>query len=164
MDDTLTVRRAGAEDVPAIRSIAEAAWHAAYSDFLEADAIRRALAEWYAPERIEAGIERPATTYLVADVDEVRGYCSIELDGDVASLSSIYVDPAHWGEGYGSALLERALALAREAGAARIEVLVAPENRIGRSFYEAKGFAVAGEEWVESFDGDERVVRYARAI
>ena len=62
-------------------------------------------------------------------------------DQDRAELYALYVLPRHWSSGAGRALVDRALALAAEAGYADISLWVLEGNERGRRFYEQAGFA-----------------------
>jgi ribosomal protein S18 acetylase RimI-like enzyme len=87
---------------------------------------------------------------LVAVDDEgvVRGFTDIRwgesetkafVDEDEADLKAIYVEPEWWGEGIGTALLERGVAaLPESTDAVRLEMFA--ENDTARRFYESKGF------------------------
>ena len=75
---------------------------------------------------------------LVAEVDgRVAGFAALvggELDG-------LFVEPAQWRRGIGSALVERAAHEARKQGLS-LTVTAAPESR---GFYESCGFSMEGE-------------------
>ena len=160
-----TIRRATHDDVDAIRRVADAAWRAAYAELLRTETIDRALAEWYSPEAVERVLDHPDAAYFVASVEGgVRAYCSVAVDGEPARLPSIYVHPDRWGEGLGTALLERALAWADERGAETIELQVLAANDVGRGFYEAHGFEVVDEGTVDSFGEPCRELTYERRI
>ena len=60
-------------------------------------------------------------------------------DQDRAELYAIYVLPRYWSSGAGRALLDRALALAAEAGYADISLWVLEGNERGRRFCEQAG-------------------------
>lgn len=144
----MEIREATAEDVPAVREVAEEAWWAAYAGFLEPGQIRRGLDELYDPEFLERAIEEAeALEFLVAEVDgEVVGFASAELTwADEAELFTLYVHPDHWEEGVGSALLETVEEWAREAGADRLACSVFTENYAGVPFFESRGFERLGE-------------------
>lgn len=65
-------------------------------------------------------------------------------DGD-AGLKEIYVDPARWSEGVGTALLDRVeRAVPDEYRGLTLSTLAGNER--GRAFYEARGFEAVGEE------------------
>lgn len=56
-------------------------------------------------------------------------------------LEELYVVPPRRGEGIGRALLEAAMATAREGGADRIDLNTAETDRAARSLYESAGFS-----------------------
>jgi len=62
-------------------------------------------------------------------------------EGPVALLEELYVRPDLRGRRIGHALLERACALARERGAATLEITVDEGDGGARRFYEAHGFS-----------------------
>ncbi len=82
----------------------------------------------------------------VAQEDDGRilGFCGVQED----SLEMLFVDPAHHGEGVGSALFRFA---AEKLGARRLEVN--QQNPRARRFYEDRGWFVTG--WRETDDAGE---------
>jgi ribosomal protein S18 acetylase RimI-like enzyme len=64
--------------------------------------------------------------------------------GDI-ELKRIYTLPRFHGSGLGKALMEQALADARETGRARVLLGVYGKNDRARAFYERHGFVMAGE-------------------
>ena len=159
-----TVRNATTADVPAIRRIAEAGWQATYESILAHETIDRALANWYDPEAIRQGIEDDDVLYFVAEREgTVRGYASGSAcdESPVATLGAIYVDPAHWREGIGTALLTDFERACRKAGCDALEIRVLEGNDVGAAFYRKRGYQA-----VETRDADlfgesisERVLR-----
>lgn len=87
-------------------------------------------------EQIEGGLVRVAE--LGADV--VGFAVLLRPRGGACELDGLFVEPAHMGAGVGRALIEDARRIARERGAARIEVVANPE---AAGFYERLGFAGA---------------------
>lgn len=57
-----------------------------------------------------------------------------------ANLSGLFVSPARWGEGVGSALLDAAVAELRSRGYQSAQLFTATANRRSRSFYERRGW------------------------
>lgn len=70
-----------------------------------------------------------------------------------AYLAELYVVPAQRGRGLGRALLDRALELARELGADRIELGTSEDDRAARALYESAGF-------INREDGPEGPIMY----
>lgn len=160
------IRQATTEDVWAVHQTARESWHAAYDDLLDPDRIDEIVDEWYALGDVESSIEdtsgREDATFLVVDAakeesgaietgDRCRGFAHVvpwPEDERVAYLVRIYVRPESWGNGIGTALLER-LEAECEPIFDRIRVGVLADNEIGVSFYESNGF-----ERVDTYDSD----------
>lgn len=129
------------------------AWQAAYAGIVPVDVLEGMTVD-PSPEEVEEWYEHyvpDQDRVLVADLDgRVRGYAYFRWDDtkefvgpEEAGLKEIYVHPDHWGDGIGTALLERGLNLLPEdATALKLEVLAA--NDRGRGFYEARGFKRVG--------------------
>ena len=83
-------------------------------------------------------------TRVAADDDDGRvvGFATIAVEGAVAELVDLFVDPARMGQGIGRALVLDAVVLARQQGADRMEVTANP-HAVG--FYARVGFVAAGE-------------------
>jgi len=144
-----TVREATVDDIEAIQRVARRAWHETYG-FLDEEIVEEMLAQGYSTEFLEEAIERPELTLFVAGRDgEVVGYASCERpDEEGIGQVSLYVDPDHWGEGFGTALLEQAESYLRELGASAVEDAVLADNEVGTAFYEPR-FEQVGETTVE---------------
>ena len=65
---------------------------------------------------------------------------SLWSDSLDAHLEELYVIPSRRGEGIGRALLEGAMSLAREAGAAHIDLGTSEDDTAARALYESAGF------------------------
>jgi ribosomal protein S18 acetylase RimI-like enzyme len=97
-------------------------------------------------ERLGDLIERGEATALVAGSGPdgfavLRFRPSLYSDSLVAYLQELYVVPERRGEGIGSALLERALEAAREAGATHIDLSTSESDTAARALYEKLGFS-----------------------
>ena len=144
-----TVRAATPEDIDAVRRIAGVSWEATYADFMENKTFETLLATGYTPEHLEGIIDSDAVELFVAVDDEVVGFATSEppADGSVGHVST-YVAPEYWGQGIGTALLERAVTHLEEHGAERVQDIVLAQNEVGNSFY-GKHFEKADETVVE---------------
>lgn len=122
--------------LPTIRTMTPADADAA------ADAIQRA--DWGGRHVKMAFVARhPACRPFVADADgAIVGTGVTTINGPVAWIGTIWVDPAWRGQGLGTALTQATIDAAEAAGC-RALVLVATEA--GRPLYERFGFAVQAE-------------------
>ena len=152
----MKVRHAQEGDVAAIASIHVHAWQAAYRGIL-ADELLDGLS---LAEREESwrGLLGDSGRWLTLVAErfggELAGFCSVATpsrdaapDERVAELGAIYVDPEHWRQGAGGALLTVALQELQELGYKEAILWVLPENRAAIAFYECFGFEL--EEGVE---------------
>lgn len=148
----MNVRRLeGRADVRGFIRVHGRAWREAYADILPERFLQQIDVD-PPPEDVDRCVEglgeNPAGVFVAVDEGRVLGFADVRW-GDVetkgfvgerdAELKAIYVDPDAWGQGVGTALLERGLdALPEHVEALRLEVL--SENDLGRRFYESRGF------------------------
>jgi GNAT superfamily N-acetyltransferase len=76
-------------------------------------------------------------------------------------LRQLYVLPAQWGSGIGSALLERGLERMRERGATRAKLWTLEGNERGRRFYERRGWRLTEVTRVVPYPPQPIDVQYA---
>jgi GNAT superfamily N-acetyltransferase len=103
-----------------------------YNEQLEAepDAVQLPI------EQIERG------QVIVADLgDRIAGFAAVLIDEDHAELDGLFVEPALWKRGIGSALVDVAVHEARRQGLAVMVIA----NPSARPFYEKCGFTLEGE-------------------
>ena len=92
---------------------------------------------------VEQGVsgELPTVHYLAAEQDgELVGHAVVSVVADISELQRIAVDAAHRRTGLATSLLERAVDLARGAGADRLLLEVREDNAGAIAFYNARGF------------------------
>lgn len=150
MGTDVTIRRATVDDVPDIQRVARTAWHEAYGDILEEGVIDDLLDDGYAPEFLEEAItSTEMALFVAADEYSVVGFvsCAPPVDSAVGQVSN-YVSPDYWGEGIGSALLDRARAYLDAEGADAIRDTVLADNDVGNAFYR-KHFETVEETTIE---------------
>ncbi|NEN77400.1 GNAT family N-acetyltransferase [Nocardioides zeae] len=108
---------------------------------LEADLFGR---DAWSEEQIGAELSAPGRAMLVAedpaDRSGVAGYAVLGVQGDLADLLRIGVDPTLRRTGVASALLAHLLGAARAAGAERMLLEVSEANTGAAAFYAARGF------------------------
>jgi GNAT superfamily N-acetyltransferase len=157
--DVRRFEREGTADARAINRLKASAWREAYDDLLpEAvfDEFKTSPTETQL-RQLAAHLRDDWDGIFLAELDgTIRGYCYVRWGGetkpfvgdDEAGLKELYVDPDCWGEGIGTALLDRALeTVPEETERLRLEMLAG--NEIGRRFYEARGFDRTGTSNVE---------------
>jgi ribosomal protein S18 acetylase RimI-like enzyme len=149
-----------------------AGWREGYRDIVAPERLLDLpIARWR--HEVGVGLKRPiddAFTY-VAEVDGAfAGYCYVaapsreaDLRRDAAELVAMYVDPGHWRQGAGNALMD--------AGLKRLAGLPYPEavlwtfkqNHRAIAFYERHGWRPDGAEKIHPRTG-EPAVRYRRPV
>lgn len=146
-------------DARAIVRINATAMRAAYADLLPEDVLAEFDAE-PTQEQLRTFADRLREDregiFLAEFEDAVRGYGYVRwgegtksfVGEDEAGLKELYVAPDYWGEGIGTALLERGIeALPEHVERLRLETLAG--NEIGQRFYEARGFERDGSSTFE---------------
>jgi ribosomal protein S18 acetylase RimI-like enzyme len=168
---SLVVRAAEPGDARAIAELHVEAWRAAYAGLLP-DELLAALSvdarERMWRELLAAGASAPV---LVAEAGGgIGGFCALAVparDDDAgertAEVGAIYVEPALWRSGIGTALMDAAEAGLRERGCDDIVLWVLPENEPAVGFYERRGFERDGAERREEGSGA-LVVRLRRVL
>lgn len=163
------MRKADSEDVEAIAEIHVRSWQAAYrgvlpGELLDGLSVAERVKSW---REILTATEEHWLTFVAESVaGGLVGFCSVTTpsrDADTgartAEIGALYVDPDHWRQGAGSALL--AVALEELNGARWCDAIlwVLPENRAAIAFYERFGFEI--EEGVEKREerSGHRVIR-----
>ncbi|MEV0563178.1 GNAT family N-acetyltransferase [Dactylosporangium sp. NPDC050588] len=133
----MEVRTARTEDVDALVTIHQVARRTYYGDLEIADDTRE-LRDAYT-------VSIQATDRLVLCVDGADGRPAGFLSlGPPARLVGLYVDPAHWLRGAGSALHDAGIAAWREAGITEGQLEVWDGNDRAKAFYLRRGWQPSG--------------------
>jgi ribosomal-protein-alanine N-acetyltransferase len=145
----VSVRDATRDDSDAIARIARASWAETYRDIFEPTFIAEFLDANYQPASLAEHAVRASGQedrhFLVAERDgNVVAFAQFGVGSRGPELSRIYADPAHFGTGAGSALLDELhLRLAGQVDTYVVEVH--SKNARGRTFYDRQGFVIVGE-------------------
>ena len=142
----VTVRDARPQDAADIARVAEASWRDTYRDIFERAFIDDFLATHYAPDGLARAAtrasERDDAHFLVAERDGgIVAYAHYGVGDRGPQLWSIYADPAHYGTGAGSALLDE---LESRLDVESYVLDVHSRNDRGRAFYDRRGFVIVG--------------------
>jgi putative acetyltransferase len=99
-------------------------------------------------ERWQAALADPAARVVVAEVDGAQvGLACVRAEW----LDGLYVVPAWWRKGVGSALHEHTLSLVERLGSRRCHLWVLEDNHRARQFYERRGWRENGQTRVVPF-------------
>jgi ribosomal protein S18 acetylase RimI-like enzyme len=153
----IAVRDAVPDDADAIAEINAAGWRTAYVGLIDRDRLANLPVKVWSRE-IRANLEElsSGSFSIVAELDgRIAGSCFVtgrardgDLPDDVAELIAIYVDPSHWRQGVGSALMREAFERCSRQGKAEISLWTLSGNRAAQAFYERHGFEGDGNEQI----------------
>jgi [ribosomal protein S18]-alanine N-acetyltransferase len=90
---------------------------------------------------LAAMLSRPV---IHAVAQGAQGFALLQILPPEAEIVTLAIDPTAQGQGLGTALLQRALRMAAEAGATTMFLEVAADNAPARALYARAGFAEAG--------------------
>lgn len=134
------------KDIPEVQNVARKSWNHTYEGIIPLNTQENFLKTAYSDKMM---LKRMEVTFLfVAEKDgNIVGFANFSRvkQGGAAELGAIYLLPDYQELGLGTALLERSIE--KLGSADSIFVNVEKENKIGTSFYKAKGF-----EFVSEFD------------
>ncbi|NLM74304.1 MAG: ribosomal protein S18-alanine N-acetyltransferase [Clostridiaceae bacterium] len=93
----------------------------------------------------EEELLNPGAIYIVAEVEgRICGYAGMWKVIDEGHITNIAVHPDYRRRGYGAALIENLISIARNNGINAITLEVRPSNRAAISLYERFGFKTFG--------------------
>ena len=170
----ITVRIARLEDAHDFGRVHTESWQAAYRGLMPDDFLDNISVEDRV-EAIRAVIERNPEPdegrRLVAELDgEIVGIALLwaERSGetDTGEVILLYLVPAAWDRGVGSALMDRCVEEMHTIGYREAVLWVAEENPRARTFYERKGWHADGGRKVEDLGGSGEIAeaRYRRTL
>jgi GNAT superfamily N-acetyltransferase len=149
-----------------------AGWRAGYRDIIAPEKLAELPVERWRHE-VGVGLRRPvadAFTYAAEIDGAFAGYCYVaapsresDLGPEFAELVAMYVDPGHWRDGAGSALMEAALE--RLSGLPYTDAVLwtFKENQRAIAFYERHGWRADGSEKIHGRTA-EPAVRLGRPV
>lgn len=157
-------------------AVIAAAWREAFGEIVDDGALRRVTtmpADDELRERYETVLADPNIAVRVAIRDgAVVGSGSVRwppaemedfVPADAAEIRTLYVDPAAWGQGIGTAVLDGLLAAIPDT-LDRVVLQTLSANADGRSFYESRGFALVKEHDFQVAQHSYPTVVYERAL
>lgn len=145
------IREMKEEDIPSVQYVAKTSWNDTYKDIIPAPVQEKFLGHAYSSDMMKQRLQH--SHLFVGEVDgKVIGFANFSpiKHQDEAELGAIYLLPTYQGSGIGTALLHKGITMLK--GVKKIYINVESENKTGKTFYTAKGFAVV-DAFEEDFDG-----------
>jgi ribosomal protein S18 acetylase RimI-like enzyme len=156
----MNLRGAAATDVPALSVLGRESFVDKFGHMYRSDDLAVFLEEMHSPAAVAAELAHPERRYRLAEVDgALAGYCKLAIPSTLAEhdharrpieIKQLYTAPGMTGRGIGAALMDWALAEARDWGADAIQLSVWSGNDGAQRFYARYGFAKVAdiEFWV----------------
>ena len=149
-----------------------AGWREAYQGIVSPGMLANLPIERWRHE-VGVGLRRPIDDAFtcIGEIDgEFAGYCYVaaptrepDLSPKVAELGAMYVDPAHWREGVGDALMRAALQRLAKLPYAEAILWTFQENERAVAFYERYGWRLDGGQKIHARSG-EPAIRMRRPL
>lgn len=145
----IDIRRATLNDLDSLQTIGRQTFSETFSAWNTEENMKKYLAEGFSTEKLSAGLQNPNTEFYFAELDRrVIGYLKLnfgpaqtELQDDKAlEIERIYVLQEFHGQKVGQLLYEKAIQVARQAGADYVWLGVWEENARAIGFYKKNGF------------------------
>ncbi len=173
---TPVVRQAEVDDAAEIASSHVRSWQVGYAGVVSSEYLRSLDADL--PQRtlrwqtIILGAEAEGGFVLVGELHgELAGFLSggpchdPDQDEPLGEVNGCYVDPAHWRQGVGSALMAAGIERLTRAGYSEAVLWVLADNPRARTFYERHGWLADGARTMfEVGGGHYPEVRYRRSL
>jgi GNAT superfamily N-acetyltransferase len=157
-----TVRVATAADARAVAELNVAGWRAGYAGLISQDILDRLSVDERKAMWDDLLAREEVMTFVAESGGRVAGYTAV-VTGPPPEVKTLYVDPAQWRRGIGSALMRRGLDALAAAGCTDVIVWVFTRNEQARAFYAGFGFEPDG---VTTYDPptDLDMVRLRRSL
>jgi ribosomal protein S18 acetylase RimI-like enzyme len=155
-DAPLPIRPAGLADLAALSLVGQATFLESYAGVLDSTDILAHCAHEHSPDLYRSTLRQPRARAWLAEAPVGRAAVGYILLGentllvpdrrpDDLEIKRIYLLHRFHGTGTGRALMDTALAAAREMGACRVLLGVYSRNTRALAFYDRAGFHHAGE-------------------
>jgi ribosomal protein S18 acetylase RimI-like enzyme len=141
-------------DIPLLRQLADAIWHAHYPAVISVAQINYMLARMYAVEVIENEMQAGTCWELIRLDDETVGFLSYSGSPGATQLKlhKLYLRVDRHGQGLGQASLRHLMDVAEGLGAKEISLYVNKNNSKAVRAYARFGYTIA-ESVVNEFGG-----------
>lgn len=146
MEQGVTIRSAGTEDINTIVSLAYQVWPNAYGHILSGEQLQYMLQLFYSPAALAKQMQQHY--FLLAQLyGEAVGFASFSAGNHpgIYKLHKIYVRTDIQGKGLGKALIDAVVSAIEIENATALHLNVNRHNK-AKTFYEKFGFSVIKEE------------------
>ena len=155
MENGITIRPAGVEDIPTIHLLAHQIWPITYGHLMSADRLQYMLQLIYDPASLEKQMQQQGHVFLLAEIDGTPvGFASFSATNEagVYKLHKIYISTGIQGKGLGKALLNAVIEEIKRLHATALLLNVKRDNT-AIAFYEKQGFTIIKEEDIDIGNG-----------
>lgn len=138
------LRKATAEDLPIIRTLAEQTWPAAYSHMLSAEQLTYMLEMMYNKGELLHQLTNGHIFLIASLLNEDVGFASFSLTGaetQTFHLDKLYVLPKVQGKGVGIMLMNEVISQVKAKAAQYLQLNVNRANK-ALGFYQNAGFVI----------------------
>lgn len=146
----MELRMAAPADAAALADLGARSFVAKFGDMYTPEDLDNFLNESHSAAKTAKEIADPAMRVVVAEAEgRLLGFCKLVMacgwpehaqGRRVIELKQLYTDPDTTGRGIGSALMDRALEIARDHGADEVQLSVWSGNDGAQNFYARYGF------------------------
>ena len=153
MNSGLRLVDARVADADALSAAGQRLFTQAYGPHSEPDDLAVHVDRYFGPDSVAAELQEPDVTYTMAfDDDAIAGFIKLRRGpspeaipaADAVEVQQLYVDAERQRKGVGRALMNRAVAVAREEGRTGLWLSVWQDADWATAFYRAYGFRAVG--------------------
>jgi len=167
----MNLRRATADDAPALARVHVDSWQVAYRGIVPDSHLERFTYEWRERVFRKALSDHSEESYLLQDDDQPVAILTIGASRDadldvqaVGELWGIYITPKYWRRGIGTTLVHEAERMLHARGYTAVVLWVLADNSDARRFYEKMGYAADGVSKTVTLGQPLTAVRYHKAL
>lgn len=146
-----TIRKVQAGDASALAYIQTESWKAAFCHILPDEILQKTTEITRATEMYQGLLDGKIGNGYILEIDGMPhciAWWDQARDKDMpgyAEIICIHSLQANWGNGYGTAMMDKLLHDIKMAGYKKVMLWVLTENERARTFYEARGFTTRGK-------------------
>lgn len=151
----LTIRKATAEDIPAIRTITMQVWPSTYVPIIGEQQVAYMISLFYAPEQLLQQMEEMGHEFIICFSDDVPvAFASwSEMEPHTYKLHKIYILTDRQGTGIGKQMITYIVDEIKQHGATALRLNVNRYNFSAKAFYERMGFRLYKDEDIDIGNG-----------